>query len=576
MKENQLFSIIKYFHILMKTSFVLVAALILLSMLTTNRTSDRIVQESLDEANSQISILIDSTFSRIRSTAQYISFSNTTAEYLLCEDDFQLITNKSHLDNVIRPLAETDPHLFNIILYRESKRIPYFAKIQTNDMSLFYNISSVFEDENHENQGFITLSQNENPGIYYPAYVTKIAKTGYGKDTGTFIGSLVIAMKPDFLNQVLRSVSSKNISSVLIVDQNDTIIAQSGSAGNIDWRNDANTYSQDIANTDWKLVCIMNRAVINQTFYSFFIVLLFLSMLFVLILVAVYLLLSRNITGPISSLCQEIVAITPMDGSQRITSCNVLEINNIVESINWLLGQRQINTQKIIELRNQQYEIELSKRASDLMALKIQVNPHFLFNTFTCIGGLALLHNVPEITVIIANMSEICRYSLSESDQVTIRQEVGIIQKYLEIVDIRFHKAYQFHIHVEDILWDCDIPKMVLQPLVENALYHGLEGKKHGEISISGNLHDNQVVFTIQDTGVGIPTDELQMQQALLKDATKLEYSSVVEGKVGNVNLCRRIKLLYGEEFGLEIDSRSGQGTTASLMLPYNSNVQSY
>ena len=277
--------------------------------------------------------------------------------------------------------------------------------------------------------------------------------------------------------------------------------------------------------------------------------------------------LHKLFSKPVISLCNEIRSLSA-NQKGRLSTYNTQEINDIAKSINGLLEERYQTSQKMRQLEIAHYESQISKKVSDLQFLISQINPHFLLNTLSCIGGIAVLYQADEIMDIISNLSDMFRYSLYQPNMVTLRDEYDNIKKYFNIIQIRFQNAYIIETSIPEELLNYPMPKMILQPLVENALYHGLEPKNSGHILVSAQIKNDNIYITISDDGVGMCPEAVTSMQNLLNNSAKLEYSTLLEKKVGNVNVCRRIKLLYGEEYGMLLDSIIDSGTTVTVYFP--------
>ncbi|MDD2972780.1 MAG: histidine kinase [Lachnospiraceae bacterium] len=218
--------------------------------------------------------------------------------------------------------------------------------------------------------------------------------------------------------------------------------------------------------------------------------------------------------------------------------------------------------------------IQLSTKQAEFLALQNQINPHFLYNTLDAIRGDALCAGMDNIADITEALSTFFRYTITEvGNLVTLEDELENIDNYFTIQKYRFGDKLKIHIDIEedDEILQLQCPKLMLQPIVENAIFHGLEKKnKGGIVSIDFDVSDSRVVINVRDDGIGIDEDTLN------KINQKLDHISmgyiVDEGKhksgIALNNVCRRIKLLFGEEYGIHIYSMQGLGTQACISLP--------
>lgn len=210
---------------------------------------------------------------------------------------------------------------------------------------------------------------------------------------------------------------------------------------------------------------------------------------------------------------------------------------------------------------------QLRKAEFDL--LQAQINPHFLYNTLDAIVWSAEAGNEKQVVKMVGSLSEFFRSSLNKGKEiVTIREELSHVRSYLEIQQIRYQDILDYEIDVPEELYINEIPKITVQPVVENALYHGIKEKRGGgKISVTGREDGNDYIITVSDNGIGMEPDRLQEVRDGLTD------SSPDSKKIyGLYNVNQRIKLDFGDEYGLSIDSVYDEGTTVTIRLPKKSN----
>lgn len=250
-----------------------------------------------------------------------------------------------------------------------------------------------------------------------------------------------------------------------------------------------------------------------------------------------------------------------LEGSAEITTLSS-EFNNMMDTIDTL-------TYQLVSTSTQLYKNEISKKESELIFLQSQINPHFLYNTLESIKGIAAARNVPEIWDMTRALSQIFRYSIKGSNEVTFDEELNIIKSYIKIQQIRFSNRFLVKYSINDSTLDCKIPKMILQPIVENAIYHGLEPKEGiGILSISGFFNnDSDLMIVIKDNGMGIDEETLTKLNEELQDDDKNSILST-KTRIGISNVNNRIKILYGLGFGLFIHSELDKGTEVTIKLP--------
>jgi len=243
------------------------------------------------------------------------------------------------------------------------------------------------------------------------------------------------------------------------------------------------------------------------------------------------------------------------------------ELLSIVANYIVEMGVANIFHQELIEEIKARRELEQLLQNTELKALQSQINPHFLFNTLNTIARLALLENARQTEEVAYALSDLLRYSLRNIEEiVTLEKELDCVKKYLLIQKVRFGDRIKTRIDVEKELMETPIPLLTIQPIVENAIIHGLELKKRGgELRINGVLDENRVVIEVIDNGLGIPREKLKN---LFKKKKKICKGGHTTG-LGLMNVHKRLQHYFGPEFGLNVDSQVGKGTTVKITIPF-------
>lgn len=226
-------------------------------------------------------------------------------------------------------------------------------------------------------------------------------------------------------------------------------------------------------------------------------------------------------------------------------------MNIMIDKINELLEQVKIEQ---VRLRKAEFEL-----------LQSQINPHFLYNTLDAIVWLAEAGEQKKVVSMVGSLSEFFRMSLNQGkDIVSIKDEIGHVRSYLEIQQVRYQDILNYEIHIPEELEKYLIPKITIQPLVENALYHGIKNKRGvGRIIISGARMEQCFMLQIEDNGIGISEERLQQ----VRDGI-LHKASTGKAIYGLYNVNERIRLNFGEEYGVSIKSTYGEGAIVRVFLP--------
>lgn len=276
--------------------------------------------------------------------------------------------------------------------------------------------------------------------------------------------------------------------------------------------------------------------------------------------IAAALRISRSIYLPIKKLHDVTTTIAHEDLEPLVTSDNVDEITELGMSFNIMVG-------KVRELVDAKMQEQENLKKAELRALQAQINPHFLYNTLDTIIWMVESKRTAQVVDLVRALSRFFRISLSKGeDWITVGDEFEHVASYLAIQKIRYRDILDYQIDVDDAILPATILKLTLQPLVENALYHGIKNKRNGGmISVRGQRSSDAFIhIEIEDNGIGMPPERLaQVRAALLRDT-----SGPSEGGYGLINVNQRIRLYYGQRYGLTIASEYGAGTTVSMTIP--------
>ena len=357
------------------------------------------------------------------------------------------------------------------------------------------------------------------------------------------------------------ATSDPSLSGIYQLDY-DTIKASFMSSNNFIERNilDTKVYAgfYSISNTDWFMVTVLpspplihesNRLMIQiALIYAVFLVL---ALIFANIL-------AHSITGRLSSVIRQMQTVrhgppTPMDSPSAHD-----EIGDLIDTYNYM-------TRKMDELMKTQAKAAEDLRIAEFNSLQAQINPHFLYNTMDMINWMALQGQTDEISHAVQSLSRFYKLTLSRKKGIsTIARELEHVTIYVQLQNMRYHDSIELITDIPDELSEYQIPKLTLQPVVENSILHGILEKesKSGTIVITGWMENENVVLLVSDDGVGIPPEIL---------STILSGNGNSQSGGTNIavyNTHRRLQILYGNDYGLTYSSKPGEGTEVEIRFP--------
>jgi two-component system, sensor histidine kinase YesM len=274
--------------------------------------------------------------------------------------------------------------------------------------------------------------------------------------------------------------------------------------------------------------------------------------------VLVNILVTDSITKPIRMLCEKTALVAKGDFSARTSCENHDELSILSDSFNDMAFRLE---QQVMSIRLEQENL----RQMESKLLQTQINPHFLYNTLDTIVWLIEGDKNREAIDIVVSLSEFFRIIVSKGkDFITIREEEIHIKSYLQIQQSRYKDILDYEIKVPEELYGYQILKLTLQPLIENSLYHGIKMlRARGKITVTGELQNEVIYFHVIDNGIGMDEEEL----TALRQEIEMPVSKQSTG-FGLANVNKRIKLNYGNQYGLDIYSKKGEGTEIMIRIP--------
>lgn len=285
--------------------------------------------------------------------------------------------------------------------------------------------------------------------------------------------------------------------------------------------------------------------------------------IFVLLLIVINVLMNLLIVKPVKKIAQFANSYT-FCSKKRLQYSGSKEFQEISKNFNKMLDHTEELSRKVVHTQQKLYEKEVNEKTAALYALQSQINPHFIYNTLDCIGSIAVVNNVVEIEDIVDSLAVILRYSTEYSPYTTVTEEIEIAKKYFTIQNIRYQNKFELEIKIDADMWNQTILRMMIQPLVENAFKHGFfTNSPHNVLKIYGFLQDDVIVFEVIDDGLGISPESYEKLLSNLNDDTVLPTK-----QIGIANINSRIKLHYGSEYGVDIESEYGKYTCVRLRIP--------
>lgn len=553
--------------------------------------SNTIRQEQ--DASAKTAPLIERTMDTILATTRNITGQTFFQElfYMPVSDSAKELASSNHaidFKNAIRRLT-TDSIVTDVRIY-----VDFPEELETlDDDPNTENILAPISQAKGTYWYGIFQGNRENQEMFCPSfYLGSQEKKNYGDmayicplslyyHSNAYKAYLAVYFSDSKLNSILSDNLSLEGSVSYIVNERDAIVATSDqslsgiyrldydtikesfmSSNNFIERNilDTKVYAgfYSISNTDWFMVTILPAPpLIHESNHLMLQIALLYAVFLVLALIFANV-LAHSITGRLSSVIRQMQTVrhgppTPMESPQAHD-----EIGDLIDTYNYM-------TRKMYELMEKQAKAAEDLRIAEFNSLQAQINPHFLYNTMDMINWMALQGQTEEISHAVQSLSRFYKLTLSRKKGIsTIARELEHVTIYVQLQNMRYHDSIELITDIPDELSEYQIPKLTLQPVVENSILHGILEKesKSGTIVITGWMENEDIVLLISDDGVGIPPEIL---------------STILSGKgnsqSGGTNIAvynthRRLQILYGKDYGLIYSSNPGEGTEVEIRFP--------
>lgn len=569
--------------ILISYVLVVMVSVAVFAMVALNYT-EKTVLENAEEYSTQLITQanrdIDSYMEYLRNTSILISSNTDVHDYIFGTNKDTGETSQA-VERIIaqfQTILDTRNDIVNIGIIGENGRY----LINQGELKINENISLKdveWVQKAQSSQGLTTISsshvQNVVDGRY--EWVVTLSRGLRNKTTKEVEGVFFVDLNYSSISELCDSISYGNRGYVYILDEQGNLIyhpqQQLLYSGLKDEKIEEILSSQDnsFVTADGKLYCMSKSletgwTVVGVAYVSellkdsretgrIYVISAGLIMLSAMML-AVF--LSREITKPIKRLSNSMREV------EKGNFENVLLDIQGENEIDRLSANFNMMTTEIKHLMEQNVEDQRQKRKSELMALQAQINPHFLYNTLDSIIWMAEWGKNKEVVLMTSSLAKLLRQSISNQNElVKVADEVEYTRSYLTIQKMRYKDKLEYDILVEPEILNYKVAKLILQPLVENAIYHGIKYKEgKGKVLIEGFLRDEELILRITDDGIGM-TEE-QMSHLFEKRETDTRRNSV-----GVRNVHDRIGLYYGKEYGLTFESAVGEGTKVEIHIPY-------
>lgn len=513
-----------------------------------------------------LAILIPSLFSSVL----YLTSLNLTTQYFIKDK-----TTSAHLHLVQEfydifdfYISSTTSETNTTNDYSEQSKLKYTVELDSN----FSLIRQPFASLNY------TSSSKFNKQLKNALKNTKVTGTLININSDLFgehaLASVYRIENNRYLCKIFKLESFGNIIldtniGFVILDQDSNIVTQNVNINDVEKakliHGDKNKiiHKTEMEGFNWTLYSFSEYAKIKSSIYGIitFDIIVILTFLLIILLIAWQ--YSTKFMRPLERIKAAMAEVNENNQLQPVVSN---EIEEILTVYNKMVKHIKKITDDKIQLMQKEEKMNTLKIRAELNALQQQINPHFLYNTLEMINLNVLSHGDINTSKIIGTLSKIFRYAVSSATEtVLLSEEIENSKNYLSIWAARFPDRYEFIWDIDEETQNISTLKLILQPLLENCLYHAFENvTSHCTIRISSKIQDNLVIITVNDNGCGIKKEQLDTLQAKLANE---DFDLKGKG-IGLCNINKRLKLFYGESAGVSIESERGKGTNVEIKFP--------
>lgn len=547
------------------TVLVFLTFLIAFSKKTMNAVGDT-SEYYTNEIIYQLEQTIYSNYNSLSDIVRFVTFQTDIQNFLLESNGSSKYALYKQMQNTLMNVLDLNSQIVDIVVMDASGKL---HNLTENEYSLPpYKETS--------NQILLTsLVTNTNLNMEYFIMYAPIYSISTLSQPNSHIGTLYFIVDKNAFTEANSSPYTKTQSKLYLTD----------TGGEYFWSNNTSSYPDldNLKKDDYKITTLSNIglhiiSIIEKedTIYAILLIQIKYLILFLLclLLIAVsWMILIRNIVTPLNYLVAFISSIKGgvlNDLKRTIHLVGYYEIDVISKEFNGMLSTINALTKQLFSTTTQLYEAEIMKKQSELEYLRSQINPHFLYNVLESIKGIAAQHHQPQIVTITKSLATIFKYSVKGHSEVPLKDELKITTNYISIQLFRFEDRFHVDYEISEECLDYLVPKMILQPIIENAIVHGIEScDSNAQLLVKAYRNENkEFIILVYNDGVPIKEELLhQIQEALCSSHDY--YSNEADKGIGIYNVNNRIKLSYGSNYGLQILS-NGRGTTVIFNLPIN------
>lgn len=579
------------FYVYLTITPVLVMICLILLFYNYNRELDERLENNLASVNT----LADSIYqlqTEIKDFSTYVCINDQIHQLLTADNPEEKNLNamlwfEDAPMQIVQDMVALKGHIKTIAIYPENGIRPYLrgmdGSVYLPDIEEVRG-TEIYQETIASDSGMVWKSVPKGSGETYLTNRSEkvvLYREIFDLAQKKTLGYIVIGVSQERFRELSENIVQDEQESILILDKNGGELSR---VGNLDEEVEAYLLNEEFVKKNYKerekyftcgdydIICNqmdVNASIVCKIVPRYGVQMQIMDIVYMPIILLIgimiglmplLLIISNVFTKPLRHLSEAIDKFSTGDFEQQVEVTTHDEVGEVAECFNRMVGDIRI-------LINENYVITLREKESELAALQAQINPHFLYNTLDSLYWKAMEEENEEIAESILALSQLFRLVLSQGKkEVTVGQEMELVSRYLQIQKMRFTKRLNYEIEVDERVQKAKIPKLIIQPFVENAIVHGFENiVSPCQLTVTARLEEGYIRFEIRDTGIGMRQDQIE---AIWEDEPD-QYRKHRIGRYAIKNIKERLILKYHDDFKLEILSDVGKGTTVILILPF-------
>lgn len=526
-----------------------------------------------------IGISVESFCNDIDSVSMQMLYDNRIYDFLnsdYSKNPLEQYSNATYIKSVFRDVVFTREGIEGISLMNTNEKFIYFENSKSNKSIINDVPYDYLYEKANEAQGSTTwvnyIGEDNKEDIYGIRMI-------YNRDSFKPIGLMVILIEEDYLRSIYKDLSPIAYNNIVILSNDNEVIIDNMEVSENIHRMKSRIGSEEsnyfidkstnslvsyvtLENPNWKIAYSISLKILYSEIENLRNGIFLIILLSIIVLSIISSLTALDIVNPINRLVEAMKNLEESGKHKYVYINRNDEIGYLAKTFNTM-------SYNIDNLVNVNYREKLTRKEAQLKALQSQINPHFIFNTLENINWLAQLNGVNEISITVTSLANLMEASIGKGRKnIYFSEELNYINSFIDIFNVRFPDKVTVVRNISEESLNVKIPKLLIEPIVENSLNHGLERiSREGELMLSSEIYDNHLIVIVYDNGIGMDKDKLNR---LISNMDNSDDDRNICNSIGLLNVNKRIKLFYGEEYGLNIESEKDKFTKVTVKIPIN------